>query len=150
MTDQFEIEKRILAMNPLVIQSLMQSLLAEYGTKMKSGDNIIQTLGVFQNTKNREDGIYPCDFGINITPMVLTDGRFAFDCYWNTGLASDFIDEKNGVITYSTVVTEEEVDGVITTTETQVQNPPRFTDVEEITQEQLLALLPTPEQLSFP
>jgi len=148
MNDEFETTKRILAINPLVIESLMRDLLMEYGVRMKLGDDIVTTLGVFQNTENRADGFYACDFGRNITPMTLTDGRLAFVCFWNVALAQAFVAEKAGVISYRTITAYDEVTGELV--ETQEQLPPRFLDVEEITTGQLLELLAPPTEMPFP
>jgi len=148
MNDEFELEKRILAIAPQAVEPLMCDLLMEYGVRMKLNDNVIMSLGVFQNTNNRADGYYPCDFGRNITPMTLTDGRLAFVCYWNTSLAQAFVAEKGGVISYRTVTAYDEVTGELV--EIQEQLPPRFLDVEEITTGQLLELLAPPTEMPLP
>ena len=148
MNDDFELEKRILAINPLAVESLMRDLLMEFGVRMKLGDDIIRTLGVGQNTTSRADGIYPCDFGKNLMPIELLDGRLAFCCFWNTALAQAFVAEKGGVISYRTYTAYDEITGELV--EIQEQLPPRFADVEEITTGQLLELLAPPTEMPFP
>lgn len=150
MSDQFELNKRIFAIEANAVNELLQTLLAKYGVKVLDGERIINTLGVFQNTLDRADGYYATDFMRTITPSALTDGRLAFSCYWNAQLAQDFLDEKNGIIKYQTMVIDQEINGTITQVETTVALPPQFTACEEITHEQFLALLPPPMELPIP
>lgn len=111
----FESTERIIAVPADAVGTLFPALLAEYGEELSYGSGTTRTIGAFWNEPEKIR-IYAASIERgSIAPTVLTDGRLAYRCLWQSGLAAAF---DRGEIA----------------------------GVEELTDAQLAALTPTPEE----
>ncbi len=107
----FETTERIIAVAPEIVETLFPQLLAQYGKFLPDAGRQVLTIGGHWDdvakTRIRAASLYDG----TIAGQILTNGKLAFRCLWQSELAKDFDDGK-------------------------------ISGVEELTQEQLTALIP--------
>jgi hypothetical protein len=86
----FETTERIIAVDPQQMQALYIDLLNTYGVELQDGPRRVLTIGAHwddaEKTRLRAASLTDG----TITPQPLTDGRVAFRCLWQAGLAAAF------------------------------------------------------------
>jgi hypothetical protein len=86
----FETTERIIAVPADAVGTLFPALLAEYGEELSYGSGSTRTIGAFWNEPEKQR-IYAASIERgSISPTVLTDGRLAYRCLWQTDLAAAF------------------------------------------------------------
>lgn len=108
----FESYPRIVAVHPEVVDSLFPVLTEQYGELVADGVREIKTLAAFWDDTERTRIRAASLIDGTIVPTVLADGRLAFRALWQSDLAAAFEAGELGA------------------------------DIEELTEEQFLALLP--------
>lgn len=86
----YETTERIIAVQPADVATLFPALNAQYGEELSFGSGTTRTIGAFWNDAE-QTSIYAASMERgSIAPTVLTDGRVAFTCLWQTNLAAAF------------------------------------------------------------
>ena len=86
----FETTDRIIAVPADAVGTLFPALLAEYGEELSYGSGSTRTIGAFWNEPEKVR-IYAASIERgSIAPTVLTDGRLAYRCLWQSDLAAAF------------------------------------------------------------
>lgn len=94
----FEQTERIIAVPADAVTTLFPALLAEYGEELSYGSGSTRTIGAFWNEPEKIR-IYAASIERgSIAPTVLTNGRLAYRCLWQSDLAAAFdVGEISGV-----------------------------------------------------
>ena len=86
----YETTERTIAVQSSAVATLFPALNAQYGEELSYGSGITRTIGAFWNDAE-QTSIYAASMERgNIAPTVLTDGRLAYRCLWQTDLAAAF------------------------------------------------------------
>ena len=86
----FETTDRIIAVPADAVGTLFPALLAEYGEELSYGSGSTRTIGAFWNEPEKVR-IYAASIERgSIAPTVLTYGRLAYRCLWQSDLAAAF------------------------------------------------------------
>jgi hypothetical protein len=90
----FELTERIIAVAPQNVETLFPQLLEQYGENLPDGNLNIRTIGGHWDdaAKTRIRAASLTDG--TITGQLLTNGKLAFRCLWQSDLAKDFDDGK--------------------------------------------------------
>jgi len=84
----FESTERIAAIDPAKVGVIFPQLVAMFGEDVADGDDIKRTIGVFWDNAAKTVTRPASLTDGTIKPTVLTDGRHAYICRWQTGLVA--------------------------------------------------------------
>jgi hypothetical protein len=90
MTMSYETTERTIAVAPNAVATLFPALLAQYGEALPDGPRSIKTIGGHWDDSDKTIIRAASLTDGTITGQVLTDGRVAFTCLWQSDLAAAF------------------------------------------------------------
>lgn len=86
----YELTERIIAIDPNSVESLLSNLTTQYGEPLQDGKETIITIGAHwddnDKTRLRAASLHKG----TIAGQILTNGKIAFRCLWQSDLASAF------------------------------------------------------------
>ena len=86
----YELTSRTIAVAPAAVATLFPALLAQYGEALPDGPRSIVTIGGHWDDSDKTIIRAASLTDGTITGQVLTDGRVAFTCLWQSDLAAAF------------------------------------------------------------
>ena len=102
----YEFTDRIIAIDPSVVESLLSNLTAQYGEPLPDGKETIKTIGAHWDDSDKTRLRAASLQRGTIAGQVLTNGKIAFRCLWQSDLASAF---DRGEIPQAQQITEEQL-----------------------------------------
>lgn len=102
----FETTERIIAIDPNAVESFLSDLEVQYGQPLPDGKEVIVTIGAHWDDSNKTRLRAASLHKGTIAGQVLTNGKIAFRCLWQSDLASAF---DRGEIQQAQQFTEEQL-----------------------------------------
>lgn len=102
----YELTDRIIAIDPNAVESLLSNLAAQYGEPLPDGKETIVTIGAHWDDSSKTRLRAASLNKGTIAGQVLTNGKIAFRCLWQSDLASAF---DRGEIANVQQLTEEQL-----------------------------------------
>ena len=86
----YELNPRTIAVAPEAVATLFPALNAQYGEELSYGSGSTRTIGAFWNDAEKTSIYAASMLRGNIVGQLLTDGRVAYTCLWQSDLAAAF------------------------------------------------------------